>query len=633
MKTSFNDLSIKYKIIITVTLLFSIIFFSLSLFVYFYSKKEFSQDLKNSISIIGAVTAENIAGAVAFNDKDAINQTLSSLKFIKELNYIEVLDTNNNPITKYSLNDLENENFLSNVRKINKLSISNFGKYLVIIQPITFQNQILGKIIMVFNKTYFNLKFTKFIIYEFLIFFAILLLSFLILLFLQKKLTTPIIQLTETIKNVMKNNDFTVRLKNNSKDEYGTLIIAFNHLLNHIEIQNKILIESQQKALQLAKVKELFLAHMSHEIRTPLNAIYGFIILLSETKLSEKQKLYLHYIKTSLENLQVIINDILDFSKIEAGKLKIKKQIFDLHSLLNELKQVFTPKAKEKKIDLLLEIDKNLPQFIIGDKIRLNQILINLIGNAIKFTETGYVKLKVDVKNKQDKSITLFFKVIDTGIGIKKEKLNNIFEEFQQADHEIATKYGGTGLGLAITQKLLKLQNGKIFVESEYKKGSTFAFEITYDLPTSEEIKEFVKKKEKENIKSTKIKNLKGIKILIVEDNKINQILLKKILTKYDAKITVASNGKEAISAVEKDYFDLIFMDINLPEMNGFEAAKYIKTKINNVLKQQIPIVALTAAVTEDEKNKAEKAGMAFFISKPFKENEIIDIIIKLVKK
>ena len=633
MKIGFKNLSIKYKLVIASFFIFAVIFLSLSYFIFKYSKKELLTRAHSEVMVLAGVVSENLSGAVAFNDVDAITQQLSSLRLVKELEYVEVVDSTGNILGMFSsVNDDKYESVLDEARKSKGEQILDYPGEVVYVHRIMYNGQVFGKIIMVFTKEYFYNKFFHFIFYEFLIFFGIFLLAFIVIYVLLTYITKPVYGLIDTMKSVINNNDFTIRLEAKSTDEFGTLIEMFNHMLDHIELQNKILVEAQQKALHHAKIKEQFLAHMSHEIRTPLNAIYGFTVLLEESQLDKTQRLYIHYIKSSIENLQVIINDILDFSKIEAGKLKIEKHVFNLQEFLNELKQLFLQKAEKKGIDLLLDVDDKAPKYIKGDRIRLNQILVNLISNAIKFTTSGYVKLQLRVTDKTDRSVKLQFKVIDTGVGIKKKQLNKIFEEFEQASSEISIKYGGTGLGLAITKKLVELQDGKIYVESVYKKGTIFGFEIEYDLPSENEIKLYESDSVSDENKNKSENVFAQAKILVVEDNKINQLLLKKILTKLGHKVKTANNGKEAISAVEKENFDIIFMDIHMPEMDGYEATEYIKTKIENKKKRKIPIVALTAAVTEEERKKAKNVGMVGFIPKPFKEQDIIKLIEETLK-
>ncbi len=636
MKTGFKDLPIKYKIVLVVLLLFVILFISLSLFVYFYNKKNFLSNTKNEIAIMSAVVSDNISGAVAFRDTSSIHQILQSLHRIKYLDYVGVFDNDYKLMGYYQKSDVKFDSTYFDFAKsysLSKSAIYENKDYFIVVQPVVYRTHLLGKLLLITNKRFFYKKFINFILYELMIFLGAFSLAFISILFFQRFITKPIWKMIDSMNQVIDNNDFTIRLEHVANDEFGKMTNVFNHMIEHIELQNKILVEAQQKALHHAKIKEQFLAHMSHEIRTPLNAIYGFTILLEETKLDDNQRLYLEYVKNSIENLQVIINDILDFSKLESGKLQIKNKIFDIYKFLDDINNLFSLKAKEKKINFLVEKDSQLPRYIIGDRVRLNQILINLIGNAIKFTSVGYVKLQVSVKEKLDTKIRLIFKVIDTGIGIKKKDLDKIFEEFRQANEDISISYGGTGLGLAITKKLVEMQDGKIFVESVYKKGSIFGFEIEYKLPKDKEIKEFsLNQEEKIEYPKLEKKETKPVKVLIAEDNKINQILLQKILKKNNFEVVTVNNGKEVISALEKDNFDIILMDIHMPEMDGYEATEYIRTKMNDK-KRYIPIIALTAAVTEQEVEKVGKVGMNGFVPKPFKEKDILKTIDKFVKK
>ncbi|HWY10614.1 MAG TPA: response regulator [Bacteroidia bacterium] len=374
------------------------------------------------------------------------------------------------------------------------------------------------------------------------------------------------------------------------------------------------------------KVKEQFLANMSHEIRTPMNAIIGFTHLLSKSEFTGDDKQYLNAIQTSGENLLVIINDILDFSKLESGKVTFENIRFKLPELVLTLIEMMHPKAIEKNINLELEIDEDIPQTLVGDPTRLNQILINLVGNAIKFTNKGEVKITVSVVNETENKIGLKFGVKDTGIGIPEESLNKIFESFTQAANDTSRKYGGTGLGLSITRQLIELQGGTIWVSSTLNKGSLFEFKLN-----------FWKDLRHNNLNHSAPKYnldqfpLKGVKVLVVEDNTFNQILASKILENWQCVVEIAENGKIAIEKVKKNNFDIILMDIQLPEMDGYETTNFIRNKIAPP-KSKVPIIAMTAHAFSNEADKCFKAKMNDYISKPFDENKLFNKILAVLQ-
>jgi len=385
------------------------------------------------------------------------------------------------------------------------------------------------------------------------------------------------------------------------------------------DILEKELIKSKEKAEIATKAKSEFLANMSHEIRTPLNVIFGFITILKDLEIDKEKYNYLKIMENSVENLKNIINDILDFSKIEAGKFKINKVEFDLKSEIDGIYSLFSSKAKEKGIKLHLDI-KHLDHKLITDVTRVKQVIANLLSNAIKFTKPSKnVVLKIDY-DKNDK--LLYIEVQDEGIGIEKNKINSIFDAFNQVDNSTTRKYGGTGLGLSISSKLVDMLGGELKVESEVGKGSKFYFII----PVKEGEK-INKSKVDSKIENKKLNEKYDYYILLVEDNKANQMFMKVILNKLNIKFDIANNGKEAIELVKKNKYDLILMDENMPIMNGIEATKQIRKyeKDNNL--ENVIISALTANALEGDKERFISAGMDYYLSKPINIDKFKEIL------
>lgn len=631
MRINFNNWSIKYKITSLITIVFLIAFVSLSYFIYQFSKNEFYSSAQNQIKLISRVLGESNTATILFRDSTEAKKTLMFANLIEALTQAEILDNESNIIASYqSKNASEFLNFRS-FSNIHKDTIIDYKQYFIDIHPVVLENDTIGKVIVTHDKTFFQTKFKKFIFYQFFIFLIIFIAAFFIVLFMQRFITRPINALIKTMRQVTKNNNYSMTLKSKGNDELGEMILVFNHMLEHIKLQSNELIQSKEKAINLAGTKDRFLAQMSHEIRTPLNAIFGFITLFEKTNLNNEQKMYLEYVRLSLENLGGIINDILDFSKIEAGQLEIEKKDFNLKNMLNDIVHMFEPKAKSKNIKFRLTLEKNVPTIVKSDKLRLYQILVNLISNAIKFTDEGIVELNVKAKHINSNLFNVTFSVIDSGIGIAPEMTKHIFEDFKQASGSISLHYGGTGLGLSISKRLVELLNGKLSVESVKDKGSTFYFSL--DLEGNDKImtpeKNVLSEKE-----ATNDIFKRQLKILVAEDNKLNQILIQKILKNFNIEVELVVNGKEAITRVEDKDFDIIFMDIQMPEMNGFEATEYIRSHFSDVPKKQsIPIIALSAAVTEAERTKAKHLGMNYFIAKPFKEHEIINTIKKALNE
>ena len=386
------------------------------------------------------------------------------------------------------------------------------------------------------------------------------------------------------------------------------------------------LIKAKELAEKAVVIKEQFLTNMSHEIRTPMNGIIGFARILESTNLDNDQKQSVEAIKKASHNLMFIINDILDFSKIEANKMTFETVNFSLSKTVNSVIELLYPNAKEKKIKLLYDIDPDINDNLIGDPTKLSQILVNLVGNALKFTEKGYVEVVVTEMLETETDSLIKFSVIDTGIGIPKDKIDSIFESFNQASNETTRKYGGTGLGLTITRKLVELQGGKITVESVVSKGSEFSFSLEY------------KKAQKGTANNTKLKNvaiapdfLKDIKILLVEDNELNQLLAVKVFGKWDKQIDIADNGKIAIEKITNTDYDIILMDIQMPEMDGNELTNHIRTKMGE--KSTVPIIALTAHATLEEEKRCLQNGMNDYLSKPYDFNVLLEKLYQNLNK
>jgi signal transduction histidine kinase/CheY-like chemotaxis protein len=392
--------------------------------------------------------------------------------------------------------------------------------------------------------------------------------------------------------------------------------------INKRQKLEKELVITQKKAEDAASIKEQFMANMSHEIRTPLNAIIGFNNRLNKTPLNDEQKEYINAVQSSGENLLAIVNDILDFSKIEAGMVNVENIKFNLHKLLQSVITMFIGQAKEKKVDLKLNIANNVPLVILGDPTRLTQILINLIGNALKFTSKGCINTSVEIISIDEKNVNLKFSIKDTGIGIAPEKISEIFDRFTQAKSDTSRIYGGTGLGLSIVKKLVELQLGTITVESIRHEGSTFIFNIPYEI-AQESDNHIINKIEP----IQKLKIEKSVKILVVEDNILNQKLAGFMLNDWGFDFDICNNGKLAVEKLKTDSYNLILMDIQMPEMNGYEATEYIRTH----LKLTLPIIAMTAHALPGEKEKCIGLGMTDYISKPIKEVDLQNIIAQYI--
>jgi signal transduction histidine kinase/ActR/RegA family two-component response regulator/Flp pilus assembly protein TadD len=389
-----------------------------------------------------------------------------------------------------------------------------------------------------------------------------------------------------------------------------------------IEVQNKILqvknievMQAKEAAEEAANIKSQFISTISHEIRTPLNAIIGVANLLQDSKANEDQIDNLNILKISSGNLLQLVNNILDFSKMEAGKLQLENIDFNLRSLVLDVKELFSIKAIEKGIELVVNYDDKIPQVLKGDPLRINQLLINLVNNAIKFSDSGFVKIEVSVQLTTINHALIYFAVTDTGIGIPISKQSLVFQSFTQADSNTTRKFGGTGLGLSICKRILENLNSKLQLESEVGKGSRFYFTINFEVSRSASVG-------KSNNTASIENSIQGKRVLIVEDNMMNIMVIRQFLHKWGVVTEIALNGKEGYNRLQESNFDAILMDIHMPEMDGIEATQLIR-KMPDERKRNIPIIALTAENEMQFRQKVYEVGMNDYIFKPFNPDDL----------
>lgn len=529
----------------------------------------------------------------------------------KDLNYVVICGknlqsskkikkwTDYNPI--YKKMPVKGEVIFEEIKRDNKVYVK-FSTML--------DNGIILMLSVPYNEIYASIDLPNKLICIFIIIFVIISLA-VTLYIVSKSLIKPLELLNKNAKLIGKGNlDKEINIKN--KDEIGELADSFNLMTHNLKIY-----------MEKNNAKNIFVANMSHEIRTPLNGILGFLHLLETTELNEEQKDYLKEIKNSSEILLITLNDILDFSKAEANKITLEQVSFNLKDLIKDL-SVYAKSNKNSNIEIISNFDENIPENVIGDNIRLYQVLLNLLNNAKKFTEKGYIKISAEVTDKDNDNVKILFKVSDTGIGIPEEKRQKVFEEFIQADKSTTRKYGGTGLGLAICNKIIALMGGELKLESEVGKGSTFYFTVPFSINNSLENGEYENTLEEIAVKSAKI--------LVAEDNTTNQKLIKKLLNKLSLECDIASDGKEAFDLFLKNKYDLILLDCQMPVMDGYETSLTIRKQEENCNLEPISIIALTASAFESDKEKCISYGMNDIITKPIKIEDLVHKLNKYIQ-
>ena len=645
---SFRNCSIKRKLILIILftswatlLVASIAFVTMDIFT-------FKQAMVNDISSLAQVVGLNSSGALVFNDQRTAEKNLSALREKPHVSLACIYDKEGKIFATF--NPQNTDQVLS---PPDSPLTGHFFKnnYLFLFHKIFLEEEMIGTIFIQSNLIQIRSRIKQSVGIVAVILSVGFLLAMMLSFLMHRIVSEPILSLAQTAKAISLEKDYSLRATKQSRDEIGILIDGFNEMLEEIQKRDVELahysehleemvadrtakLKSQQKALQEAlnraeqlaleakaanRAKSEFLANMSHEIRTPMNAILGFTDLIESHIRDKKQMNYLEAIKTSGKNLLTLINDILDLSKIEAGKLELQYEPVDTHAFFSDIECIFSVNISNKGLQFILEIAPEMPNTLLLDEVRLRQVLFNLLGNAVKFTQKGYVKVcsRPVFKNNNKGMIDLIICVEDTGVGITPESQETIFEAFKQQDGQSTKKYGGTGLGLAISKRLVEMMGGEISVKSTPKIGSTFEV-ILKEVSISSTCA--ISRDEEERAFDHKRVRFKESLMLLVEDIFVNRQLIKEYLKDTNIRIIEAEDGKEAISLAKEERPDIILMDIRMPVMDGCEATQYLKK--DKTLKK-IPVIALTASGMKTDKAKIMESGFDGFLMKPVQISDL----------
>ncbi len=588
----------------------------------------------------------NSSAAITFSDRNTANDILATLSTQQDVVKASITLNNGDNFAHYISEDFkENDN-----QDQDTTSLGSYFRMVSVNEPILLDGEIIGEISIRGNMSRAKSTLLRQSLMVMGVFIVSMIFAFWLSNRFQRVISIPVQQLLRTMKRIAVKRDFSHRAQRLSNDELGSLVDGFNAMLDRIQKHDRKLAAYHQDlerqvtertrefntaknvAEAASQAKSDFLATMSHEIRTPMSGVIGFAHLLRKTSLSEQQTEYVDTIITSAQSLLEIIDDILNFSKMEAGKVSLECSSFVFQTLIHDVEVLFMLKAEEKGLTLTTTVADDVPPMLYGDSSRIRQILINLVGNAIKFTDEGSVSITIEKEEIKGDQVTLNIIVSDTGIGISKEQQLQLFQPFQQCDRSITRNYGGTGLGLVIAQRLAYLMNGEITLKSTPGVGSTFSVHISLAISNSSNLADNSRLRDgHETIQdSADIQEytdalFKTLTILVVDDSQVNLTLAKTLLSKKGAEVTAVTSALEALQIIENQKFDLILMDLEMPRMSGIEAAR----KIRATQGTNLPIIAVTAHVLPQKRQDVLDAGMDDLLTKPYLPDQLYKIIAK----